>query len=269
MSIFSYDLDAPIELQERSRESVRGASLRDVTYVSPAGGDVSAYLVVPSGEGPFPGVLFLHWGAGDRSEFLAESLQLATAGAASLLIDAPHNRPGWVPFAFGAEPDKERDYFVQMVRELRRAVDVLVNSGFIDPLRLGYVGHSLGATVGGSFAAVEPRVGTFVLMGGLPRPTALPGVADQVTEAYEEIFSTISSEALVGEAVPGSIFLQFARYDRHISRVQAEAFIEAAGEGNRASWYVTGHEFNDQASKRERLQWLAERLQLDRSALRS
>lgn len=219
MSIFSYDRNAPIEIQEHSRESVGGASVRDVTYAGPAVGDVSAYLVVPSGEGPFAGVLFLHWGAGDRSEFLPESLQLATAGTASLLINAPHSRPGWVPFAFGAEPDKERDYFVRVVRELRRAVDVLVNSGFVDPGRLAYIGHSLGATVGGSFAAVERRVGTFVLMGGLPRPTALPGLNEQVTQRYEEAFATICSEALVGEAVSGSVFLQFAKYDRHVSQV--------------------------------------------------
>ena len=34
----------------------------------------------------------------------------------------------------------------------------------VDPERLGYVGHSLGATWGGALAGVEKRVKAFVLM---------------------------------------------------------------------------------------------------------
>jgi hypothetical protein len=42
----------------------------------------------------------------------------------------------------------ERDNHIQMVVDLRRAVDVLVARKDVDPKRIGYVGHSLGATWG-------------------------------------------------------------------------------------------------------------------------
>lgn len=268
MSAFSYDADAPIGLTERGRDLVGGVSVRDVTFSAPVGGDITAYLVVPAGEGPFPGILFLHWGAGDRTEFLSESLTLAKAGAVSLLVDAPHNRPGWQPFMFGIDPDKERDFFVQVVVELRRAVDVLDSLAFVDSARLAYVGHSLGATVGGALAGVEERIGTCVLMGGLPRPLPLPGVGADVSRHYRDAFSSVSSQALIGQATSASLFFQFARYDRHVGSELAAEFVDAAGEPKAATWYLTSHEFNDPGSRRDRLTWIGQRLQLDEDVLR-
>lgn len=59
------------------------------------GGRVPAYLVVPEGKGQFAAVEFVHWGQGDRTEFLNEAFLYAKGGAISLLIDAPFNRPDW------------------------------------------------------------------------------------------------------------------------------------------------------------------------------
>ena len=61
----------------------------DLTYASPKGGRVTAYLVAPAGKGPFAGLVFGHWGPGNRTEFLPEATLYARAGAASLLVDYP------------------------------------------------------------------------------------------------------------------------------------------------------------------------------------
>jgi hypothetical protein len=71
----------------------RDLELRDITYASPAGGRVTAYLVTPRGKGPFPAVLFGHWGDGTRTEFMPEALLYARAGVVSLLVDYPWVRP--------------------------------------------------------------------------------------------------------------------------------------------------------------------------------
>jgi len=57
---------------------------------------------------------------------------------------------------------------VQTVIDLRRAVDVVLSRPGVDPKRIGFVGHSFGATWGGVLAGVEKRIKAYVLMAGLP-----------------------------------------------------------------------------------------------------
>ena len=65
----------------------------DLSYASPMGGRVTAYLVAPPGAGAFAGqhagIIFWHPGDADRAFFLDEAVVLARAGGVSLLIDAP------------------------------------------------------------------------------------------------------------------------------------------------------------------------------------
>src|SRR3712207_4653326 len=64
---FDYDAKAPPDVKEVGREKREGATVIDLTYASPRGGRVPAYLVVPEGRGPFAAVLFGHWMmGGDR-----------------------------------------------------------------------------------------------------------------------------------------------------------------------------------------------------------
>lgn len=51
------------------------------------------YLVVPSGRGPFAAILYMHWGQGNKDEFLSEAVEMAYHGAISIMIDAPRWRP--------------------------------------------------------------------------------------------------------------------------------------------------------------------------------
>ena len=60
--LFDYDPKSPLNFQDNGVKDVGGISVHDITYSSPKGGNVPAYLVVPPGEGPFPGIIFVHWG---------------------------------------------------------------------------------------------------------------------------------------------------------------------------------------------------------------
>lgn len=99
-------------------------------------------------------------------------LSLARAGAVSISIDAPWARPEpWKTEDEGGHithPEVDRDIYVQTVVDLRRAVDILLSRNDVDPKRIGFVGHSYGATWGGVLAGVEKRIRTYVLMAGLP-----------------------------------------------------------------------------------------------------
>ncbi len=98
---FDYDKTAPLGIKEIGVEKRGDVSVHDITYVSPKGGVVPAYLVVPKGKGPFAAVVWGHWywsnsPMRNRKEFLDEAVALAPAGVVSLLTDGPIARPGHV-----------------------------------------------------------------------------------------------------------------------------------------------------------------------------
>jgi cephalosporin-C deacetylase-like acetyl esterase len=58
---FDYDAKAPLDIQEAGVEHRGNVAVHDITYASPKGGRVPAYLVVPDGKGRFAAVLWGHW----------------------------------------------------------------------------------------------------------------------------------------------------------------------------------------------------------------
>ena len=99
---------------------------------------------------------------GAKYTFYTEAIELAKAGVVSLLPNPPYARPP-IEDVVVFEPS-DKDGIVQEVKEMRRGIDVLVSRPEVDPSRLGYVGFSWGASLGGIFSAVERRVHAFVLM---------------------------------------------------------------------------------------------------------
>jgi cephalosporin-C deacetylase-like acetyl esterase len=280
--LFEYSRSGPLDIQERSAEKHEGVTIHDITYASPVKGLVTAYLAVPAGRGPFAGVLFQHWGFGDRAEFLPEMLLLAKAGAVSISIDAPWARPEpWKTEDEGGHithPEIDRDIYVQTVIDLRRALDLLLSRHDVDAKRIGFVGHSYGATWGGVLAGVERRIATYVLMAGLPdvadfSPSGAPAMDsiseqmkakfnEQQLQHYADIISAIAPVRFVAHSSPASVFMQFAVKDTFISRSAAARYYEAAGDPKRCKWYFASHELNDPAALADRVQWLQEKLRL-------
>jgi dienelactone hydrolase len=273
-AVFDYDATAALDLKEAGSWRRDGAAVRDISYASPKGGRVPAYLVVPDGSGPFAAVVFVHWGQGNRSEFIAEALALARAGAVSLLIDAPNNRvPKDRRSGNDEDPAYERDDYVQLVVDVRRGVDLLLGRLDVDARRIGYVGHSLGATWGGAIAGVERRIHAYVLMGGLPSltdhdwPDALfrerySRIAMERAQKSDELLAPINPVRFVGAATGAAKLFQFARFDRFISDAAAERYFAAAGAPKTIKWYDCSHEFNDADSYRDRQTFLREQLGL-------
>lgn len=278
---FDYDQTAALDVRENSIEHLDGISVQEITYASPKGGRVSAYLIVPEGQGPFAGVIFQHWGFGDRREFLAEGLLLAKGGAISLLVDAPWARPQpWKREGEGhfSQPEIDRDLYVQTVVDLRRGVDLLIARPEVDPQRIAFVGHSYGATWGGVLAGVEKRIKAYVLMAGLPDVSDFsPSGAssfDEIAELvksrftkeqvqhYVDIISALAPVRYVVWSSPSAIFMQFARKDVFVSDRAADRYFHAAGQPKMRKWYYCGHELNDPTALADRVRWLEQRLNL-------
>jgi beta-lactamase class A len=277
--IFDYDAKTPLDVQDRIIEEFDGGTLHDITYTSPKGGPVAAYLVVPKGKGPFAAILFGHWGNGTRAEFIPEAKLYARAGAVSLLPDYPWDRPQpWhkVPNHYD-KPELDREIEIQAVLDVRRGIDLLLARPDVDPGRLAYVGHSYGAQWGSILSAVDKRMKTAVLMAGVAetgdiflrgndpsivglRKSRPPGEF----ERYAQVTGDIDAIHFVGHAAPISLLFQFANFEQYFDRTSMEHYTAAASDPKEVLYYDTAHDLNDPQALEDRYDWLAKHIDLRR-----
>jgi hypothetical protein len=219
----------------------------------------------------------------NRKEFLEESIVMARSGAVSLLIDATLVRPGFV-----REKDEMRaaaqssEATRQQLIDFRRGIDLLTSRYKLSRNAIAYVGHSFDAHVGGILSGVEKRINSFVLMAG--------GFADEeyVFDAdnadMRKLRERVGVEALrqyfrkyawddpinfISHSAPAAVFLQFGRQDKPITEKMARRYFALFSEPKKMEFYDAGHGLNNIA-RRERAQWLRERLSLkaiDQAAL--
>ena len=135
-ALFRYNA-SPITINEVSAEQRGDVTLKDITFSPAPGREVKAYLIVPKGNGPFAGILWVHWlgeEKSNRTQFLDEAVELAPKGAVSLLVDAMWSTPKW----FGDRiPEKDYDNSIRQVIDLRRALDLLLSQPNVDKSMAG------------------------------------------------------------------------------------------------------------------------------------
>ena len=239
--VFDYDPQEPLDIQEVSvTDEEDGVKVHDISYVGAIDYRVPAFLVVPPGEGPFAGVIFMHQGFGSRHSFLNEAKVLAKKGVVSLLV----HHGSWKPDPY---------HYKQIVVSLRRGTDLLAMRQDVDSNRLGYVGHSWGATFGGILSDVDKSFQTYILIAGVPYFSEIWERKDLVP------FDGIH---YIGQAAPARLFFQFANQDEYVSRETALLYYEAASEPKHIKWYATNHSFKNEDAKLDRLDWLSTELNL-------
>jgi dienelactone hydrolase len=174
----------PLEiLDSRTRD---GYSERLVSYVSPDRENIPAFLLVPTGDGPFPAVVAYHqhrrewhFGKSEVAGLVGDQLQafgpaLARRGLIVLAPDAVcfEDRRRTGP---GTEPRGERDslqhynemsnrllhggtLMTTVVNDAAAAVSVLLAMEVVDAERVGVLGHSYGGTTALFHTALDARV---------------------------------------------------------------------------------------------------------------
>jgi cephalosporin-C deacetylase-like acetyl esterase len=269
--MFDYDPSPPLDARPDApaRDLAGGGRAEDITFVSPRGGRVTATLAIPSGEGPFPAILFMHAGQLDRTEFVDEAVSLALYGVVSLMIDAPYTRPDPWRVAIGAG-EQGVDIDLHAVVDMRRSLDLLEVRSDIDPARIGYVGHSYGASLGPILLAIEAsRLRTAVLMAGHPansefyRDSPIMAADREAAElatwrAYVRALDPLDAVRYLPRVVCPTL-LQWARHDEFIGPDDAVRFTAALGDRGDARWYDSDH-FFDEAARRDREAWLLKHL---------
>ncbi len=276
---FDYDRKAPLGFKELGVEHRGDVSIHDITYLSPKGGVVPAYLVVPKGKGPFAAVVWGHWYWGNspmrnRKQFLDEAVALAPAGVVSLLTDGPIARPGHVE---NNEPFNEQEIadLVQQVVDMRRGVDLLLARKDVDAKRLAYVGHSYNAVIGAFLSGVDKRFKAFVLMAAtmsdevtrkIPeyqeyRQGYRQKVGAEKFDAFEAKYYWTDHGKYVSHAAPAVVFLQYATQEKFITPERARRYAAVVSEPKRFKLYEAPHALNPEA-RRDRIAFLTEQLRL-------
>lgn len=272
---FDYDKNAPLDVKTVGFEKRGNVTIYDITYASPKGGVVPAYLVVPQGKGPFAAVIWGHWyqrGSEflNRKEFLDEALVLAGAGVISLLPDGPIARPGYVADNTPLNEKQVAD-LVQAVVDMRRGIDLLLARKDVDQKRLAYVGHSYHASMGAFLSGIDRRPKAYVLMAG-----PLSDEIDFKTPTYEEFRQKVGPEKFdafaakyswsdqgkyIKHAAPAFVFMQFATKERFLTPEHVRKYETVVSDPKMLKIYDAPHALNAEAT-RDRIEFLTKQLKL-------
>lgn len=274
LELFAYP-QVPLRALERTGiHSNPFYTISQISFESPVSGIVPGYFVEPAGLGPFPTILFLHPAIHTKDYFLDDARSLAKKGVASLLIDAPMARPDpWKQVGSMAEPELERDLYIQTVIDLRRAIDFLESERCVDTKRLGFVGQNYGASLGAILAAVDKRIAAYVLIAGIPnlsqfwqrstRPIAMEAretLTPQQIDAYVDATREFAAVNFIGKAAPAALFFQFAKQDNWITKAMAFQFYDAASSPKKIRFYENDSRFEAPEPHNEYMEWIRNRL---------
>lgn len=264
---FSYDTKADYQVREDSAFYRNNILVRDISFIScnPVHGRIKAYLVMPSSQSPYAGILYFHWLGhpdGNRNEFLSEAVEMADHSVLSLLIQ------GYFPWK---EPpvsgEKDKQQVIDQSIDVRRAIDILLMQPGIDKERIVLIGHDYGAMYGSIVAGTDKRVKAAVLVAGMgnfgdwslkywKKPS------EEGEDSYRKLLEPVDPIGYISRAQPASLFFQFASNDIYISKETALQFYNAATEPKLIKWYDTEHEMMIPEVRKDRVEWVKKQLQI-------
>jgi dienelactone hydrolase len=279
LHLFTYDTGQPLDVQEISSHTSGGITTIQLTYVSPKGGLVPATLMVPEGAGPFPGLLMMHGMPSHRGQIVDRTRRYARAGVVVMTIDAPFSRPGKINRPEGAVTftPLDREEQIQLMIDLRRAVDLLSVRPEVNPDQLVYVGLSYGGAMAGLFAGLEDRLKAYVIEvgdGGLVSrftgfETAIVGFycavfPHRMNQWYNAMWP-IESLHYAAKASPASMLFQVGRFDINVTPAEVLRYQAASSEPKQVIWYNSNHGLPAKALY-DQAQWLSNFIPIDLDA---
>lgn len=227
--------------------SHKGAvTVREISFVVDRTTREKAFLLVPRGAGPHPGIVFYPGRWQTRAWFLKEALADARRGAVAISLDDLST--GYPSFTLA-----DRARLIERVVAGLRAIDLVAAQRGVDPKRLALVGHSDGAEIAGTIAGIDHRLRAVVLMSG-------GGVWDHGrTAAYNAAIAPLDADNWVRHAAPTALLFQNALSDEYVPRSDARTFQAAGSRPKTVRWYAATHVLNARA-ERDRQAWLRREL---------
>jgi dienelactone hydrolase len=254
---FDYQMSLKRDLPSSGVRVFRVQFPSPVTTAVPENNTVHAEYYLPTGKGPFPGVIVLDITAGNQSLSRHLSIFLAQKKIAALFVQmayyGPRRPPGSKLRLLMPNIDHSMSAIRQTVLDLRVSAAWLEARPEIDGKRLGIMGTSLGSFMAALTAEMEPRLERVaVLLGGggvldayYDHPKAAP-----YRRVYEALGGT--KEKLVQLIAPADPLTCAANLKQHkllilagkrddiVPPKMAEALWKASGQ-QKIVWYDCSH----------------------------
>ena len=211
--------------------------MQQLTYAQLDGTRNAATLVTPTGAGergasgdPLPALV--RAAAADVESHASSSPRRwswRARASISLLVDTPWTKENWFPTRDAA---RDYEFTVQMAKDVRRALDVLLGAARRSTRRAWrVVGHDFGAMWGALAAADDPRVTHFVYMAGTRSFTDwylfTPKKEGAEKDAFVAKLAPLDPIAHLAKISPRPVLLQFGTKDPFVKNEAATAMAEA------------------------------------------
>ncbi len=271
-----FAIDKGLDLKVRWGKN-RNRRWQHVSYRGSAGDRITALYRRVRARGRYPAVILGHGHGGDcRSmvQFFGDAFKLQRVHL--LAIDHPfhgHNRRVQGEDICARTSGQLVGRFTRAVRDLRHAVRVLRSHPNVDPNRIGYLGFSLGAVLGGLLASHEPKLRAAALIspaGDWPtlarsnslwklgwKTTLLPRWLTQT--ASRRRLATVDPARSIGRFAPRPLLVVVGQRDRVIRPESGLTVYKAAGKGAVLWKHVGGHGPGRRLRRRVAV-WLAGKL---------
>jgi len=237
-----YDRDAsqPLNVEVKPSEDTADWTVLHVSYDSTRGQRVPALLGLPkTGVKPYPLLLLQHGLGGNKNVDYVRlpALELAKRGYATFRMDAHSHGERAAAGAPGSNSMValvigmiQNGGWAQSVVDMRRGLDYCASRDDLDMDRVGYMGVSMGAIMGGVLCGVDDRIDAAVLLLGGSLGVLLPGFFDAVDPAR-----------YIAAFAPHPLLMLNGKQDPLITPAAAQRLFDAAGEPKRIVWYETAH----------------------------
>lgn len=275
LSLFTYDANAPLNLQKTVESTTGGVEITAISYDSPAGGRVTGRMFAPINRaGALAGIILMHGAPGSSGDgwLIEDARTFATHGAVVIAIDAPFARRKDSGNTIHMT-SQDRDEQIQLMKDLQRAVDVLRAMPNVDKGRIAYMGVSYGGAMGVQFAAIDHRIKAVALVvanGGWVTHSTQPGgeltflasLSCATRVAWFRAMIPIEPVRFISFAKPTPLLFQNGTSDEAVSAKDAQALQNAAPDPKTIYWYNAGHNLTLQAVL-DRHAWLVQQIGLD------
>lgn len=238
VELYAYDASQPLNAEVTVAEESADWTVYHVWYDSTNGQRVPALVGIPKGGGkPYPLLMLQHGLGGEKNiEYVRlPALALAKAGYATLRIDAHSHGERALANMQGDTMARvfalvQGGGWVQSIVDMRRGLDYCATRDDVDMDRIGYLGVSMGAIMGGVLCGVESRIDAAVLMLGGSVGTLFPGLLDAIDPAN-----------YIANFAPRPLLMLNGRNDPLIPPAAAQRLYDAAKDPKKIVWYDTGH----------------------------
>jgi len=259
LEFFRYDAGLPFDLETRSVDDAEGIRVRRLTFTSTPDETVYAdYYEAATATRDRPHVILVHGGIRPGKASMRPIAEfLVRRGFSVMAIDMPlFGERDTGQLGSFSESDKHEKLYnrestylqwvIQLVKDVGRSFDVLVDAFSVDPAKIAYVGFSRGAQAGFIVVAADSRfVASAHLYGGHFDRSETGHLAAACPANY------------IGRISPRPLWILNGTFDGDYDRERSvEPLLRHAGPPLEVFWVETGHQFPREQDLERLADWL-------------